>query len=563
MNNHLCNLAVSNFSVLANPPHRNIEAQNVFSVQAVIDSPKISFEELSLEVSTQANPPCRSTDIPFKKTPIELNGAVVATSNIFNFLPADHECFILRDIFEQLDTSEVEATFSHKGQNAYHPKLIVAILIYAYSRGVFSSREIQRLCQQDLAFMYISQMGCPDFRVLSDFRKDHADFFHQCFKQSVELAVKLGLASLGHVSLDGSKFKANSSKHKAMSYGRLKEKEQQLTTEIEALLEKAQRCDQEENLEYQEKTGYEIPEDLTFKQERLAKIQAAKTALEAREQAINPDKAIDDKKQISFADTDARIMGKNGHFDYCYNGQICVDADAQIIVAQHISLNANDKQEVLPALKELKETTGRLPEKMTTDNGYMSGDNLAAFEETDIDAYIATDKGEKSPKDDLKDSERHLTKADFTYNETDDTFTCPNEQVLSVISTGKDGSKVYQGSAEACAECPLYKRCCQSKKGEARTISTDDKEPLRQEMNAKMELPESKIIYAQRKVIVEPVFGQIKNTGFRGFSVRGKEKVAGEFSLVCTAHNIKKIFRAISKGLVCPEFGNLATNPAI
>ena len=160
----------------------------------------------------------------------------------------------------------------------------MAILIYAYSHGVFSSREIEKRCQQDLAFMYISQMNCPNFRVLGDFRKNNLSFFHDCFKQSVKLAMELKLASLGHISLDGSKFKANSSKHKAMSYGRLKTKEAELCAEVDELIKKASQCDQEEDDAYKETNGYSIPEDLQF---RLKKIKAAKKALEEREKSLN------------------------------------------------------------------------------------------------------------------------------------------------------------------------------------------------------------------------------------------------------------------------------------
>ena len=499
-------------------------------------------------------------NIPFKKSPIALNAALLSPSNVFDLLPDDHECFVYSDLFDQLDTAAIEKLYSDKGQHAYHPKLIVSILIYAYSRGTFSSREIERRCKEDFSFMFIAQMGCPNFRVLSDFRKDHIEFFHDCFKQTVKIALELKLASLGHISLDGSKFKSDSSKYKAMSYQRLKEKEQQLTQEIEALVAQAKRCDKEEDQAYQDKTGYELPEDLKFKQERLDKIKAAKEAIEHREALINPGKEIDGKKQISFADTDARIMGKKGDFDYRYNAQISVDADFQIIVGQHISLNANDKNEVLPALEALQETTGRLPDMMSLDNGYMSGDNLDALEKSTVDAYIATDKGEKQNPIPLDESERKLTKADFTYHEESNSFTCPGEQTLTLLRKCKDGDQVYQGSAEVCAKCPYQSRCCESKKGEARTISTDDKEPLRQAMSAKMAKQASKDIYKQRKVIVEPVFGQLKNSGFRGFSVRSKEKVAGEFSLLCATHNIKKIVKAIFTGVVRPEFSHLAVS---
>ena len=499
---------------------------------------------------------------PFKASPSEYNQHLLFPSNVFTLLPDDHECHVYKVLFEQIDTSALEKKYSHRGQNAYHPRLIVAILIYAYSRGVYSSREIEKRCNEDLSFMLIAEKNCPNFRVLSDFRKNNVDFFHDCFKQTVKLAMELKLASLGHISLDGSKFKANSSKHKAMSYKRLKEQEKKLTTEIDELIAKARRCDEEENQAYQEKTGYEIPADLKHKEGRLEKIKQAKAALEQREEALNPGKEIADKKQISFADTEARIMGKKGDFDYRYNGQISVDADNQIIIGQHISQQANDKQEVKPALESIEEAAGKLPERMSLDNGYMAGDNLEALEQSPVEAYIATNKGEKSHKEALGESDRKLVKADFEYSENEDHFSCPGGQKLIVIRETKEGTKTYQGRSEQCQACPYNARCCQSTKGEARTISSDDKEPLRQKMNARMEAQEAKEIYKERKVIVEPVFGQIKNRGFRGFSLRGLEKVAGEFSLVCATHNMKKIVGSVFKGLIRPEFETMEPTPA-
>ena len=156
----------------------------------------------------------------------------------------------------------MEKQYSRIGQNAYHPRLIVSILIYSYSQGVFSSRQIERRCNEDLSFMYIAGMNCPNFRVLSDFQKINANFFHSSFKQSVLLAMELGLASLGHVSLDGSKFKASTSKHKAMNHQRLGKKEKELMKEVDLLIQKANQYDAAEDEEYKEKNGYEIPEDL-------------------------------------------------------------------------------------------------------------------------------------------------------------------------------------------------------------------------------------------------------------------------------------------------------------
>lgn len=501
--------------------------------------------------------------IPFKTSPIEYNQSQLFPSNIFDLLPEGHECYLYQDLFKQLDTSSLEENYSRKGQNAFNPLLIISILIYAYSRGVFSSREIQRRCNEDLSFMYIAEMNCPNFRVLSDFRKDNAEFFHDCFKQTVLLAMELKLASLGHISLDGSKFKANSSKHKAMSYGRLKEKEQQLTEEIEELIKQAQSSDEEEDKAYREKTGYELQDDLKHKKERLAKIQNAKKALEKREEAVNPGKPIEDKKQISFADQEARIMGKKGDFGYRYNGQISVDSDNQIIVGQHVSQNANDKKELEPALEVVAQTTGVKPENMSMDNGYMSADNLQAVEEQSINAYIATDKGEKRNCCSLDETARTLVKSDFEYNPDNNSFTCPGGEILKMVSESKSGNRTYQGDASACASCRYQLRCCKSSKGAARTINTDNREPLRQQMNARMEEEQSKEIYKERKVIVEPVFGHIKNMGFRGFRLRGIEKVAGEFSLVCATHNIKKMIRAAFRGVVPPNFENAALNHGI
>ena len=496
--------------------------------------------------------------IPFKKDPREFNQRALFASNVFDLLPADHPCFVYEDIFQQLDTSSVEEKFSVRGQNAFHPRLITGILIYAYSQGVFSSREIEKKCHEDIGFMFISHCNCPNFRVLSDFRKDNYEFFKECFKQSVLLAMEAGMASLGHVSLDGSKFKANTSKHKAMSYGRLKAKEKELTEDIEDLIAKAAKCDEEEDEEYQDKTGYEIPEELKIKEQRLAKIKEAKEALEKREQNLNPGKKIDDKKQISFADKEARIMGKKGAFDYSYNGQISVDEDNQIIVGQHLTQNANDKQEVAPALEEIKETTDDLPDKMSLDNGYMSGNNLEAFEDKETDVYIATGKGEKKDHREIEGSNRKIKKSDFNYNEDKDCFVCPAGHTLELKTETSDGKKVYQGDKAECDICPYKARCCSSKRGEPRTINTDDKEPLRQKMREKMEQESSKEIYKKRKKIVEPVFGQIKNSGFRGFSLRGHEKASGEFSLACAVHNFKKVVRAILGGKVCLESKGLA-----
>ena len=494
----------------------------------------------------------------FKDYPADYSQSQLFPNNVFDLLPDDHDCFVYRDLFDQLDTSEVDALYSGRGQRAYAPRQIVSILIYAYSHGVFSSRQIERRCNEDLGFMHIAGKRCPNFRVLSDFRKDRGDFFRSCFKRTVQMALELEMVSLGHVSLDGSKFKASSSKHKAMSYGRMRERERALCGEIEGLAERARRCDEEEDRAYRERTGYELREDLRDRERRLERIREAKRALEAREEELRPGRAIEDRKQISFADKDARIMGKKGAFDYAYNAQIGVDGDAQIIVGEHVSQSANDQREVGRALDELEASSGRLPDKMSLDNGYYSGDNLRSVSDRGVEAYIATDRGEKPAKTGLDDGDRRLVKADFRYDEDRDGFHCPGGRFLELRRVDAEGRRVYQGEAEVCAACVYRARCCRSKTGAARTVTSDGREPLRRAMNERMSRPEGRAIYRRRKAIVEPVFGQIKNTGFRGFGVRGVSKVAGEFSLVCAAHNVKKMVHAAIAGAVSLEFGQAA-----
>jgi transposase len=494
---------------------------------------------------------------PFKKDHRNWNQRLLFPTNIFDLLPKNHECYIFDDIFRQIKIDSIQCKYSFIGQHAYDPRLVAGILIYAYSKGIFSSRQIEKKCHEDLGLMYISHMNCPNFRVLSDFRKDNNVFLKDCFIQSALLAKKLGMVSFGHVSLDGSKFKANTSKHKAMSYGHLQLKEEELSNQIEELVARGEESDRREDEELQDKTGYEIPEELQIKEKRLAKILEAKEALEKRESELSPGKEIDGKKQISFADKEARIMGKNGHYEYAYNGQISVDEKSQIIVGEHLSQNANDKKEVEPALKEIQETMGGLPDKMSLDNGYFSGSNLEGLEKADVDACVATGREDKKDDRPVEDCNRDIKKCDFEYDDERDCFTCPGGQTLELKHKGKEGKRVYRAQREACENCAYRERCCKSEKGEPRTINTDDKEPLRQKMNKKMEQESSKKVYKKRKEIVEPVFGQIKNSGFRGFLLRGYRKVSGEFSLVCAVHNFKKIVRAVMGGEVCLDAGKM------
>jgi transposase len=220
------------------------------------------------------------------------------------------------------------------------------------------------------------------------------------------------------------------------------------------------------------------------------------------------------------------------------------------IMGEHLTQNENDKREVGIALKEIKETTGELPAKMSLDNGYSSGTNLEELGNTGIDAYVATGREDKKAKRGIDECNRQIKKSDFIYNSEADFFICPGGHILQLKYKSEGGQKIYQAAKDECDNCTYKNRCCKSQKGEPRTINTDDKEPLRQAMIKKMEAESSKQIYKKRKVFVEPVFGQIKNGGFRQFHLRGFAKAGGEFSLVCAVHNIKKIVKAVLDNVV-------------
>ena len=233
--------------------------------------------------------------VPFKKDPVEFNGRKLLAENVFDLLEKDDGCFIYEDIFAQIDTKSIEEKYSMADQYAYHPRQVTAILIYAYSQGVFSSRKIEKRCKKDLSFMYISHRNCPNFRVLSDFRKDNYKFFKDTFKKSVKIASGLRMISLGHVGIDGSKFNASTSKHKAASYSHLKVNEEKLKRKIEELLRKAENTDKKEDKIYYNGEGYSIPDDIKIKEDRLKKV---KKELEEREVRENPDKKIYAKRKI-------------------------------------------------------------------------------------------------------------------------------------------------------------------------------------------------------------------------------------------------------------------------
>lgn len=405
-----------------------------------------------------------------------------------DWLPEDHLAYFVSDLIDQLDLSAITRGYEdeERGYPPYHPVMLTKVLVYAYCVGVFSSRKIQRRLIEDVPFRVLAAGNEPDFRTIADFRKRHLAALKGFFEQVLRLARELGAPRVGRVAVDGSKVKANASKHKAMSYGRMRDKEQQLRDEVKHLLAQAEAADAAEDAAYgADRRGDELPAELQRRESRLKRIREAKRALEqrAKEEAAGagqPAEAVkpDPKAQYNFTDPESRIMHSPDGFVQAYNVQLAVD-ELQLIVGQAVTQDTNDKQQLMPMITIIEQQSGVTPTQLLADAGYCSDENLIAIADTTIDAYIAPRKH-------------------------------------------KHGER-----PGPCPRGPLPK-----------TATRLDR------MARKLQTNTGAAIYAARKAIVEPVIGQIKHArGFRQFLLRGFEQVQGEWALVCTTHNILKLYR--------------------
>ena len=414
-----------------------------------------------------------------------------------DWLPEDHLVYFVSDVVDQLDLSAIHAHYGEekRGQPPYDPRLMTKLLVYGYCTGVFSSRRLQKRIQEDIPFRVLAAGNEPDFRTISDFRKIHLAALEGLFEQVLEMAFEAGAIKLGRVSLDGTKVKANASKHKAMSYGRAKEKQRQLRKEVKELLAQAAAADEEEDRRHGNRRGDELPEELRRRATRLAKIKQAKKAMEqrAREKAAAEGKSAEEAKQAkpgekdqyNFSDPESRIMKSGDGFVQGYNAQAAVEEGWGIIVGQFVTQAANDKEQLQPMVAAMERQSGQRPEAILADSGYCSEANL-------------------------------------TYLESDG---CPERKINAYIATGR---KKHGEQSKWCRRGPLPA-------GATRV----------ERMARKLQTKAGKAVYAARKCVVEPVFGQIKQArGFRQFVLRGAKKVKGEWALVCTTHNILRLYAA-------------------
>ena len=432
--------------------------------------------------------------------------------SVQDWLPENNLVYFILDTVNELDITVITQKYEQekRGFPPFHPRMMVALLLYSYCRGIFSSRKIMQACQERISFKVIAGDDIPNFRTISDFRKLHLKELQQLFVQVLQLCQEAGLVKLGHIALDGTKIKANASRHKAMSYGRMLTEEKRLKEEIKQLLEKAEAIDEKEDDKYgPNRCGDELPEELARRESRLKRIQKAKKALEtkartaaqqARKEREQEDFKNDDKpkrgrkrkavseipadnKQYNFTDPESGIMKANNKgWDQCGNAQAAVDSKKQVIVACDVTNESNDKQQFEPMLEQTQENVGgdKKIKLASADSGYYSESNVKFAEDKKIDVYIATKR--------IKHSDPAI--------------------------------KTHRGRPP-------------------KDLSAKEK------MARKLRTKKGRETYSKRKIIVEPVFGQIKKArGFFQFSLRGIEKMRGEWAIICLTHNLLKLFRA-------------------
>lgn len=433
------------------------------------------------------------------------------------WLPADHLASFVADLVEDLDLKPILTTYGGvmRGTVPYDPRMLVAVLLYAYAVGVPGSRQIARKLHEDIAFRFLAANTTPDFRTISEFRKQHLAALRGLFVQVLRLCQQAGLVTLGHIALDGTKLKANASKHKAMSYDRMVKEEVRLQAEVDILLQQATKADARDDARYgTDRTGDELPVELAFREGRLRKIREAKAALEqeareaaAAKQAANEAREVEGprpgpkpqppsavpapKAQRNFTDPESRIMpasGDKGSFVQGYNCQAVVDATAQIIIAADVTQAPNDKQQAQPLLQQAIANTDQVPKIASLDAGYFSEDNVHALTAWGCTPLIPPDR---------QQHERTRPAA-------------PRGRIPTGLSVAD-----------------RMRRTLRTKRGRR--------------------------LYAKRKVTVEPVFGQIKQgRGFRQFLLRGHHQVRGEWALICTTHNVLKLWRSTTRRRPAP-----------
>lgn len=480
---------------------------------------------------------------------------------IGDFLPDDDLAHVVDEAVDEIDLTPYFEKISPVGNPPYHPALMIKIWFYGYASKTSSSRMIEEKTHKDVGFIFLAAMQQPDFKTIAEFRRKNLPELKDSLVDIVQICHRLGMTELGEISIDSKVTKANASASKTYTEKRLIKEREEIEKVVKEYLEKANQTDQEEDEKYgPDNRGNELPEDIRNKEKRIEKV---KRVIEDLKQAQEELKESS-KKQINLTDKDAQFQKDKGRIIPGYRAEVSVDSKEQIIIASDVTNEQNDSSQLLPMVDETlknieaieskqnsKASQEKEAIKLTADSAYNTGNNLAELEKDKykerIDPYIPDQKSIAKERGKGGDINSPFDSSKFVYNEKENTFTCPAGRKLDY--TGQQfahGRSYFVYQCKDCKGCQYFGECTTCKQG--RAIWVSEYQEIIDKMREKLKTDEGKEIYSRRKTVVEPTLGNLsQNLGFREFSLRGLEKVKGEFSLMCTAHNLRKITRFIGE----------------
>lgn len=458
-------------------------------------------------------------------------------------LPKDHLARVISEIVDKLNLAKINERYAHLGRPAYHPKMLIKILFFGYASGVRSSRRIAKALETDIAFMWLSAMNRPDFRTISDFRKNNRIAMGELFSQIVATCISSGMATVGKVAVDGTKIKANASKRSIRDEAQLGHMLKEIDQKMKEMLDEADQIDREEDKLYGDARGDELPKELQSKETRKKKIEEALDR-------INKDRNKDgSKKKLSITDTDSSLMKTTNGIMPAYNAQ-AVSSKEGLILAADVSSNGFDSYQLEPMVNKLEKNTSEKPSVLLADAGYYSGKALEFVEKENIDAYIPIleNLDRNKARGRLKNNQYdYFQKEEFKYDAEKDCYVCPIGKELNFYKLGKKiNNSTYRRYICKNKDCTSRQLCTRSKRG--RTVDRISHEHLYTKMREKMGTDHAKEIYRKRQAIIEPIFSIIKGPlNFDKFYTRGIDQVRSEWMLACCAFNILKIWRIQQK----------------
>jgi transposase len=452
-------------------------------------------------------------------------------------LPKGHLARAIDEIIEKLDVGRCNRTRLHTpGEAAYDVRGMVKTLIYAYARGITSSREMARQCEENIAFQFLTRGDCPDFRTISLFRRKRRHLLRWVFKKTVALARQMGIARLGLVALDSVKLPADASSGKKMTGAELREE----LKKLDEYLEKVGASDHKEDRQYgPDQRGDELPAEVQDARQRKEKLAKALEVLEERRAAAKREPP----KDVSVVDPEAPWVKKSGKFVRGYSGQVAADSEHQVIVGLKATAQATDSEQLNPMLQEVEKTTGQAPEQLVADSGYYTDHAVLEASKSKTDCIVPdSETAAQLNNPEREVPEYHVTR--FTYDELKDEFSCPQGKKLPLVRTHnkrRGATKIYR--CMDCQDCPFREQCTQSASG-FRSIELSLNHAEVRKIRNKLNTETGKAIYRKRKAIIEPIFGRWQhNWGVRRLRLRGLNGFSVELHLLAIAHNLTKLLR--------------------